>query len=201
MTTAPTADRYGLAARRAADLYGVRSAARWVPSEDAGLRPLLMLPASSQFLVGVRAVSLPGATRALTGLALTAYAGTDAGVQWSLVRVAEAAGFELCGFLIFYAIRFATATCSFWLQADLNEVVSPVYDALRYPVPFYGRAAQTLLTYCVPVAFAATFPTQALLGHVKHRLLPLGVVFAVASLVVAGRLWGAGVREYGSAAN
>jgi hypothetical protein len=34
MATAPAADRYTLAARIGAGLYGVRPAARWVPSEE-----------------------------------------------------------------------------------------------------------------------------------------------------------------------
>src|SRR5687767_11123976 len=40
MTTAPTADRYALAAEIAADLYGARPLARWVPSEECDVSVL-----------------------------------------------------------------------------------------------------------------------------------------------------------------
>lgn len=164
---------------------------------------LLLRPVSSQFLVSLGLLKLPELVNVLVGLALTVYAGNLAGVRWSALHVGEALTFGACGLIVLYAIWFLIVTCAFWLvQVDtLDELFAGIAQAAGYPVDFFRGGLRTLLTYVIPVAFATTFPTQALLGRADTRLLPVGVVLAVTALLATHLFWSFAVRSYSSASS
>ena len=54
-------------------------------------------------------------------------------------------------------------------------------------------------SFVVPVAFATTFPAEALLGVGDARLLPVGFALAAATLYASHRFWLVAVRRYASA--
>jgi len=164
---------------------------------------LLLRPVSSQFLTSLRTLELPEAVNALIGLALTIYAGNAAGVHWSALNVAAALTFGVCGLIVLYALWFATVTLSFWLaQVDtLDTLFYSLFETARYPVSFFKGVIRALLTFAVPVAFATTFPAQALLGRADPRLLPLGLALATGALVVTHLFWRYAVRHYSSASS
>ena len=62
--------------------------------------------------------------------------------------------------------------------SELYSVLNSVQAVARFPVQFFQRPARELLTYVIPVAFATTFPAQALLGEADLRLLPVGGALA-----------------------
>jgi ABC-2 type transport system permease protein len=164
---------------------------------------LLLRPVSGQFLVSLRLLKLPELVNVLVGLALTGYAGNLAGVRWSAPHLGAALAFGVCGLIVLYAIWFLIVTCAFWLvQVDtLDELFAGVAQAAGYPVDFFRGGLRTLLTYVVPVAFATTFPTQALLGRVDLHLLPVGGVLAAAALLATNLFWRYAVRSYSSASS
>ncbi len=164
---------------------------------------LLARPVSSQFLVSLRLLRPAEGVNVLIGLALVLYAAPAAGVHWTALGVAEAVAFGLCGLALLYSLWFATVTLAFWLvQVDtLATLFYAVFEAARYPVSFFRGGVRTLLTVVIPVAFATTFPTQALLGTVDHRLLLLGVVLAAAALGATHLFWSYAVGHYASASS
>ena len=60
---------------------------------------------------------------------------------------------------------------------------------------------RALLTFAVPVAFATTFPAQALLGRADARLLPVGLLLAALGLCGAHLFWRFALRHYSSASS
>ena len=164
---------------------------------------LLLRPVSSQFLVSLRLLALPEAVNVLIGLGLTCYAGHLAGVQWSILGIVEAVAFGLCGLILLYSLWFFTVTFAFWLvQVDnLDTLFYSLFETARYPLSFFKGGVRTLLTFVVPVAFATTFPAQALLGTVDHRLLLVGVALAVFALLGSHLFWNYAVRHYSSASS
>jgi ABC-2 type transport system permease protein len=164
---------------------------------------LLLRPVSAQFLVSARLVALPELVNVLIGLGLAAYALQLTGVALSLASVALAAAFLLCGLLLLYAFWFGTVTLSFWLvQVDtLDQLFYGFFGAARYPVQFFKGLARALLTFVVPVAFATTFPAEALLGEADPRMLPVGLGLAAAALLATNRFWRYAVRHYSSASS
>jgi ABC-2 type transport system permease protein len=164
---------------------------------------LLLRPVAGQFLVSLRLLNLPELVNVLVGLALAIYAGNLAGVDWSAKHIGEAVLFGLCGLVVLYALWFLIVVCAFWLvQVDtLDELFASITQAARYPVDFFRGGLRTLLTYVIPVAFATTFPTQALLGRVDLHFLPVGVLVAAAALLVTHLYWRFAVRSYSSASS
>jgi len=164
---------------------------------------VLVSPVSSQFLVSLRRLALTEVPSLLIGLGLTVYAGNLAGVRWSIGAVAEATGLGLCGLLVLYALWFALETCSFWLvgNSSLNMLFYSVFEAARYPLSFFGGRVRTLLTFIIPIAFATTFPAEALLGRADGRLLPIGLALAAGALIMTHLFWHYAVQHYASASS
>jgi ABC-2 type transport system permease protein len=163
---------------------------------------VLLRPLAPQVLVACWRGTSPGELgRALQGALLTLYAGTRAGLIWQPQSLLVALLFGLCGLSIYYALRFAIASCAFWIVQveEVHELVETVTETSRYPVTFFPPPLQALLTYIIPVAYLATFPAQALLGRADLRFLPVGVVLALVALFASSRLWGYGLRSYTSA--
>ena len=169
--------------------------------EQGTLDHTLLRPASTQFLVSCDVIEFWELTKALAGAVLIWIAGERIGVSWSLPALLGAAGFGACGLALIYALRFTIATGSFWAPriGELYSLFQGLYAAARYPVSYFERPLRDVLTYAVPVAFATTFPAQALLGEVDWRLLPVGVILAVAALVASQRFWLFALRRYTSA--
>jgi len=164
---------------------------------------ILLRPVSAQFLLSLRRVWLLDALNALLGLALVVYAGTLAGVSWSVWNGAVATLLCLCGLVSIYALRFMLVTCSFWLISvqNLHDLLHPVFQVGQYPVVFFKGWIRVVLTFAVPVAFASTFPAQALLGTLDLRLVPLGLLIATTTLYASHRFWHFAVRQYTSASS
>lgn len=164
---------------------------------------VLLRPVSSQFLVSLRWLDPPEAVNGLIGLALVAYAGTQAGVDWAPLTLLTAAVLAACGLAALYGLWFATVTCAFWLirVEPLGFLFYDVWQAGRYPVDYFRGPVGVLLTYVVPVAFATTFPTQALLGEVNLWSVPVGITVACVALFASHRFWTFAVRRYSSASS
>jgi len=147
--------------------------------------------------------SFSGDTPGVAPLWNALYAAHAAGVQWSAGDELQAGIVLCCGVVLLYAVWFAIMTCSFWLVQvnNLDVLFFAVFEAARYPVGYFRGAMRALLTFVVPVAFATTFPTDALLGRVDPRLVPLGLGLAALSLVATHRFWNLAVRSYSSASS
>ncbi|MEJ7654197.1 MAG: ABC-2 family transporter protein [Chloroflexia bacterium] len=164
---------------------------------------MLLRPVSSQFLVSFRRLNLPEAVNIPIGLGLLLYAGSAAGVQPTVGGILTAGLYVLLGLVMLYSVWFMTVTCSFWLvQVDnLDALFAPLFDAGRYPVSFFSGWMRALLTFVIPVAFATTFPVEAMLGERDASALLFGVPLAAAGLLLSHLLWNYAVRHYSSASS
>ncbi len=164
---------------------------------------MLLRPISSQFLVSLRMLALPEGVNVLIGLLLVIYAGGAAGVSWSAAGMLAAGAFGLCGLLMLYALWLCMVTFAFWLvQIDnLDTFFYSLFETARYPVTFFKGLLRALLTFAFPVAFATTFPAQALRGQADLRLMPLGFVLAAGMLLGTHLFWNFAVRHYSSASS
>jgi len=164
---------------------------------------VLLRPVSSQFLVSLRKIKLPEGVNVLIGLALAVYAGQRAGLQWSLPHVVEATLFVVCGLLLLYAVWFFIVTWAFWLVTvdTLDSLFYSLFETARYPVSFFKGIVRTLLTFAIPVAFATTFPAQALFGQADPHMLALGLLLAALALFGSHAFWQFAIRHYSSASS
>lgn len=164
---------------------------------------ILLRPVSSRFVVSLRWLQLPEAVNVLIGLALAWWAGERAGVEWSLAGILSAAAFAACGLVLLYCLWFLSVTFTFWLvrTASISYLFYDAWQTARYPVSFFKGAVRAILTFAIPVAFATTFPTEALLGRADGRLLLAGLLLTAAALAGTQRFWDYAVRHYSSASS
>jgi ABC-2 type transport system permease protein len=107
------------------------------------------------------------------------------------------------GAAIIYSLWIVMIAFTFWFVKFDNNVtiLQALLEAGRYPATVYPPWLRLIITFVVPIAVATTIPLQALRGdlNVWQVLLFLGV--GVASVLVASRVWKAGVRRYSGASS
>jgi len=161
----------------------------------------LTKPEDSQVLVSISEVRIWKLLDVIQGLALIALALVEIGMKTGL---AHAAGFALtltAGSAIVYSFWLVLATFSFWFIKTENILVifQAVYSAGKYPVAIYPRWLKMAMTFLVPVAFAVTVPSEALVGRLSTEGLWGAVAMAMVMVVVARLFWLWGVRHYSGA--
>jgi ABC-2 type transport system permease protein len=164
---------------------------------------VLTKPVNPQFFVSTRYVKLDGAGHFLGALVVIAY-----GLSRSPHAIQPAGllvyGSMLLGALgIYYGIYLATMTLSFWfIRLDnLAVLADMLFHVGRYPIDIFQGAARYVFTYVLPLAFMATFPTQALFGKLAPHFLLYGLLLAAALLVGSSLFWRFGLRFYASASS
>ena len=164
---------------------------------------ILLSPVSSQFLVSLRWLQPPELVNVLIGMVLTFYAGQRAGMTWSASQILGSMVLAGCGLILLYCLWFALVTLAFWLVKIevLGYLFYDVWQAGRYPVDYFKGIMRTIFTFVLPIAFATTFPAQALRGDVDSRLPVVGVGLAAVALLGTHRFWNYAVQRYSSASS
>lgn len=163
---------------------------------------LLLRPVSSQLLVSARRMTVPEVWSVLIGVALIVLAGRAAHIHPAPLAIAESLVLVACGILLLYALFLFVATWCFWLVTEwLTDLGYTLFSAGKYPVSFFRGFVRTILTVAVPVAFATTFPTRALLGELGLRIVGAAIAFAAAAMFATSRFWTFALKRYSSASS
>ncbi|HYN87983.1 MAG TPA: ABC-2 family transporter protein [Ardenticatenaceae bacterium] len=170
---------------------------------DGSLDYTLLLPMNSLFLISFSRVVVWRVWDVVLASVLIV-----AGIRMSGGGTAPGnlAGFVLLvvsGAAILYSLWIVMIGVTFWFVKFDNNVtiLQALLEAGRYPTTVYPAWLRVIVTFVVPVAVATTVPVRALRGDLStvQVLLFLGV--GVASVVVASRVWKAGVRRYSGASS
>jgi ABC-2 type transport system permease protein len=108
---------------------------------------------------------------------------------------------ELAGTTIVYSFWLILATTSFWFIKVENILIifQAVYNAGKYPVAIYPSWLKAAMTFLVPVAFAVTVPSEALVGRMSQEVLLGSLGMATAMFIGARLFWKSGVKHYSGA--
>ena len=100
-----------------------------------------------------------------------------------------------------YNFWLALATFTFWFVRVENILIifQAMYDAGRWPVGIYPGWLRAILTFLVPVTFAVTVPSQAVVGRLTLDMLAATIALAVPLLLVSRWFWRVGVSRYSGA--
>lgn len=71
----------------------------------------------------------------------------------------------------------------------------------RFPIDLYGKVAETMLTYILPVGIMYTFPAQAILGKITNGELFGALVVAICFYVASISYWHYALKQYTSASS
>ena len=161
---------------------------------------LLTKPINTQFMVSFRHLGVYNLLDPLLGLGLSSI---------GLVLADRVPGpAEIVSFLVMFAVAvlflYAMTMALIALSVRLinsdgvGHVGFLAVELGRFPVQLYRNPIQTILTI-LPVAFLTTFPAQALLGSLDRRMLFVGPIAGLLTVVASSIAFRRSLRSYSGA--
>lgn len=137
----------------------------------------------------------------LVGVVLLVVAGQSAGIDWSpwlavvcVVGVISGALIEAAFFLAFSSLSLRLID-TFALRVFVDDIFSKFGS---YPMQIFGRVAEWVLTYVLPVAFVAYVPASVVLGKLASPWALAGPVVGVVLFTLGYQVWKRQLRHYQS---
>ena len=167
---------------------------------DGTLDYVLTKPEDAQVLVSMAEVRVWKLADVVLGLIVIFIALAQMGTVGAVGGVQFAAALA-AGCAIVYSFWMILATCTFWFIRLENVLIifQAMYEAGRWPVGIYPGWLRAALTFLVPVAFAVTVPSQALVGRLTAEVLTGAAALAVVMLLASRLFWRYGIRRYAGA--
>lgn len=161
----------------------------------------LTKPEDAQLLVSISEIRIWRLFDVVMGVGVIIVALVRLRAELGLIDLLGFAVALLAGATIIYSFWLFLATCSFWFVKIENILIifESMYEAGRWPVTIYPQLLRITLTFIVPVAFAVTVPSQALVGRLTGTALLGAVALAVALFILSRLFFRVGIRHYSGA--
>jgi ABC-2 type transport system permease protein len=160
---------------------------------------ILIRPVNAQLFAALRWMEPAELGRVVTGLALAAAGAQAAHLSIDPALLAEAAIWMATGCIGFSLLWANLAYVAFWTDSadPINEVALQVREAGKYPLTYFPKSVQLVLTTVAPAGLIAAVPVGVLTGTTA-------ALSTVALLLTAGVLltvlhWQVASRRYSSA--
>lgn len=153
-----------------------------------------------------RFVYLPQLGDLLSGIAILVVAATSVSVAWNPLTVGYVVLAVLAGAMIEAALQILVASFAFrrFYTRSLRAAMDDVFTNFAgYPVKIFPALARLLLTFVIPLAFLAYFPSSVLVGrgatlYVPEWLAAASPALGPLLLAVAYTAWRRQMRHYSS---
>lgn len=164
---------------------------------------IITKPIDTQFWISIRKFNFDQIGTFLAGGALVLVGTATAGLHPTAAQWLAYATLTVASTVLFYAFNLVLMTLGIWLVRVDNLWVlgETVMQIARYPLDIYGAGIQRALTYAVPLAFIATVPARQLAKGFDATSLALGIVWAMASFLIARGFWRFALTHYTSASS
>jgi ABC-2 type transport system permease protein len=170
---------------------------------DGELDGVLLRPVSSQFYLTVRWINVAELSNVGSGVLVLVLSLIVSGASPNPLEVVQAIVLAACGVVLLTCVWCALSFLAFWLQS-VNHIASiflNLVESGRYPLVFFPTAVRAFLTFAFPVAFASTFPAQALRGDLGWLPVAAGLGLTVVATLLVRAQWRYGLRSYSSASS
>ncbi|AKM79645.1 MAG: hypothetical protein UX85_C0001G0195 [Candidatus Beckwithbacteria bacterium GW2011_GWB1_47_15] len=164
---------------------------------------VLTKPASGQFIVSLRYLSLSFLVSVIAMLALIVYLIKTYFWPVSMINLLVFIFLIVIGITISYALWFMTLLPVFWWGRveNINHLFRSFHQLARIPLDLTGPILRPLLTYLLPLMFIATVPVKSITGAISWPLAFFGLFAAALLLWLSGRAWRFALRHYTSASS
>jgi viologen exporter family transport system permease protein len=164
---------------------------------------VLLRPVSSQFYLTLRWIDVAELGNVVSGVVMLVLGVVFSGASPNALEIIQATVLAACGLVLLASAWCALSFLAFWLQSvtAIGYIYLNLVESGRYPLVFFPIGVRAFLTFAFPVAFASTFPAQALRGDLGWLPVAGGVVLAVVAVTLVRALWGFGLRSYSSASS
>jgi len=171
--------------------------------QEGDLDLVLVRPISAQFYIMLQRLQLAEVFTAFTGVGVMIIGLSRAGITPSMLEIIQAIVLIACGVVLIACCWAAAVFVAFWITAvgPMEMVFRDFLQAGKYPVAFYPIAIRVFLVGVLPIGFATTFPTSALLGDGSWWVVLLGVAISALALMLLQAYWRFAVRFYSSASS
>ncbi|EHR52415.1 ABC-type uncharacterized transport system, permease component [Saccharomonospora marina XMU15] len=165
---------------------------------DGTLDHILLKPADSQLLVGVRAVELWQGVDIITSVVLLTVGLSGVPRPITLAGVVLFGVSVLLSLVVVYCVLVMCGLTVFWLvqPQKILDVFDGLWSAGRWPVGIYPGWLRIGMTLLVPIGFAVTVPAEALLSRMAAGAFLWLLVMSCALLAFTRWLWGFCMRRY-----
>jgi ABC-2 type transport system permease protein len=170
---------------------------------EGELDAVLLRPVSSQFYLTLRWINVAELGNVASGAVVLVLGLAQSGAGPDLAQIVQALLLAGCGLVLLTAVWSAMSFLAFWLQSvnPIGAIYLNLVEAGRYPLVFFPVAVRAFLTFAFPVAFASTFPVQALRGDLDWTPVAGGLALTVVAITLVRLLWRRGLRTYSSASS
>lgn len=160
---------------------------------------LLTKPADAQLLASVQAVAPQAVTQFVIGIGVIITGLALQSAEIALTNLLLFLFLLMAGIAMVYSFMMVLATLTFWFVKLDNIMVifnTMFGNAGSWPITIYPAWLRISLTFIIPVAFAVTIPSEALLDRVSLQSALLTLALAAGFLVAARRFWVYAIRNY-----
>jgi ABC-2 type transport system permease protein len=165
---------------------------------------LLLLPASTRFLLSLRHVDFGSFVNAASAVAVMAVAAGKLGLAPTVAQVAGFLALVAIGLLIHYSLMFALACVSFW-SVRAQGIVWGYYNLFniaRQPDEAFRGLFRAVFTFVLPMLLVSNVPARVLADKMRSPLdLLLLAAMGAACFGVSQVFWRVSVRRYTSASS
>ena len=170
---------------------------------EGELDGVLLRPVSSQFYLTLRWINVAELSNVAGGLVVLLIGLERSAAGPSLVHVGQALVLAACGIVLLSSVWSALSFLAFWLQSvdSIGVIYLNLVEAGRYPLAFFPVGVRSFLTFAFPVAFASTYPVQALSGDLGWLPVGGGLALTVVAVTLVRMMWRRGLRTYASASS
>ncbi|MDP8217843.1 MAG: ABC-2 family transporter protein [Candidatus Theseobacter exili] len=142
---------------------------------------------------------------ALKGVVITGIAAVHIDVAWNFVFIVKLIILIVVGACVHAGILITIASTGFWMLRRSESAIAflGISQLCQYPLSIYPESVQVLLSFLLPLPFAAFYPAQYLLGidpGTKGFFLPFLTILIVAGLclLTAWIVFNKGLQKYNS---
>ncbi|WP_020574041.1 ABC transporter permease [Actinopolymorpha alba] len=170
---------------------------------EGELDGVLVRPVSSQFYLTLRWINVAELSNVASGLLMVIFGLVRSGISPNALEILQAVMLVACGTVLLATVWCAMSFTAFWLQSvnPIAFLYNNLLESGRYPLVFFPAGVRAFLTFAFPVAFASTFPAQALRGDLGWLQVAEGVGLTVVAIVLVRAQWRYGLRSYASASS
>jgi ABC-2 type transport system permease protein len=162
---------------------------------------VLLRPMNSFFQVITERIYWEEISTLLVGCSMMTYALSKMHLQLGAFDYLVTGALVLSSCAIYLAIFTILVSLTFWFN-DRGSVVSVMLmleGFSRYPVTIFNRVVRIILTFIIPYAFTAFFPSMYVLGKSRYSLYVwMTPAVAVIFFIIAVLVWRSGARAYES---
>ncbi|MFC1711359.1 ABC transporter permease [Patescibacteria group bacterium] len=164
----------------------------------------LLKPINSQFHVSAREIWFPQFLNLIPSILLIYMGFQGGGISFNLINLVFYLIAVFSGILIVYAIWFMITCLTFFLEKaeDLPYVPQSFIDyIIEFPIDLFKGRGGFILTWIIPLAFAASFPARILMGSLSKIYAVYGVILAIIFIYLSNKFWKFCLKHYSSASS